>query len=236
MFYTINIFLKRVFDIFLSCMAIIVLIPLWIIVVLAIKFDSKGPVFFKQDRLTKDGRVFKMYKFRTMVVGAEHMGAGLFNYENDPRVTRVGRILRSTSIDELPQLFNCLKGDLSIVGPRPPVTYELGDYDTLNKKYKKRFLMKGGITGLAQVKGRNENCWDEKVSYDNEYIDLFKKRGIWLDIKIIFWTIGKIFNRQDIYEKKIDESLSDIEAAKLAQEEVIRLAHLPDDEVLENKV
>ena len=236
MFYTINIFLKRVFDIFLSCMAIIVLIPLWIIVVLAIKFDSKGPVFFKQDRLTKDGRVFKMYKFRTMVVGAEHMGAGLFNYENDPRVTRVGRILRSTSIDELPQLFNCLKGDLSIVGPRPPVTYELGDYDTLNKKYKKRFLMKGGITGLAQVKGRNENCWDEKVSYDNEYIDLFKKRGIWLDIKIIFWTTGKIFNRQDIYEKKIDESLSDIEAAKLAQEEVIRLAHLPDDEVLENKV
>lgn len=236
MFYAINVFLKRLFDIFLSCVAIIVLIPLWIIVAVAIKLDSKGPVFFKQDRLTQDGKVFKMYKFRSMVVGAEHTGAGLFNYENDPRVTRVGRILRSTSIDELPQLFNCLKGDLSIVGPRPPVTYELGDYDTLNKKYKKRFSMKGGITGLAQVKGRNENSWDEKVTYDNQYIDLFKKQGIWLDIKIIFWTIGKIFKRQDIYEKKIDESLSDIEAAKLAQEEVIRLAHLPDGEMLENKV
>lgn len=229
MFYSINIFLKRFFDIFLSCIAIILFLPLWIIVAVAIKIDSKGPVFFEQDRLTKDGRVFKMYKFRSMVIGAEHMGAGLFNYENDPRVTKVGRILRNTSIDELPQLFNCIKGDLSIVGPRPAVTYELGDYDTLNKKYKKRFSMKGGITGLAQVKGRNENCWDEKVTYDNEYIDLFKKQGIWLDIKIILWTIGKILKRQNIYEKKIDESLNDVEAAKLAQEEIIRIAHLPDD-------
>lgn len=231
MFYSVNIFLKRFFDIILSCIAIVLLIPLWLIVAVAIKLDSKGPVIFKQDRLTKDGRVFKIYKFRSMVVGAEQMGTGLFNYENDPRVTRVGRILRNTSIDELPQLFNCLKGDLSLVGPRPPVTYELGDYATLNKKYKKRFTMRGGITGLAQVKRRNENSWEEKVKYDNEYIDLFKKQGIWLDLKIIFWTIEKILKRQNIYERKIDESLNDIESARLAQEEIIRIAHLPDDGV-----
>jgi lipopolysaccharide/colanic/teichoic acid biosynthesis glycosyltransferase len=94
-------------------------------------------VLFAQDRRTKNGRLFKMYKFRSMVVNAESMGAGLFNYENDPRVTKVGRFLRNTSLDELPQLWNVLKGDLSLVGPRPCVSYELGDFDTLNKKYKK---------------------------------------------------------------------------------------------------
>lgn len=233
MFYSINIFLKRFFDVFLSCIAIIVLIPLWIVVAAAIKIDSKGPVLFKQDRLTKDGRIFIMCKFRSMIVGAEHTGAGLFNYENDPRVTKVGRILRNTSIDELPQLFNCIKGDLSIVGPRPSVTYELGDYETLNKRYKKRFSMRGGITGLAQVKGRNENSWDEKIIYDNQYIDLFKKQGIWLDVKIIYWTVEKVFQRQDIYEKRANETLSDIESAKLAEEEIIRIAHLPDDKMVE---
>ncbi len=229
--YGINKLLKRFFDIFLCGVAIIVLIPLWIVVAIAIKVDSRGPVLFKQERLTKDGCKFKMYKFRSMVVNAEHIGAGLFNYANDPRVTKVGRFLRNTSIDELPQLFNCVKGDISIVGPRPSVTYELGDFDTLNKKYKKRFTMRGGLTGLAQVKGRNENSWDEKVIYDNQYIDQFKKQGIWLDIKIIFWTVAKGFKCQDICEKKEDDALSDVEAAKLAEEQIIRTAHLPDEEV-----
>ena len=114
--YSINKFLKRFFDIVICSIAIIVLTPLWIIVAIAIKCDSKGPVFFAQERRTKNGRVFRMYKFRSMVVNAESMGAGLFNYENDPRVTKVGRFLRNTSIDELPQLWNVIKGDLSIVG------------------------------------------------------------------------------------------------------------------------
>ena len=127
-----------------------------------------------------------MIKFRSMVVNAEQMGAGLFNYENDPRVTKVGRFLRDTSIDELPQLFNILSGDMSVIGPRPCVTYELGDFETLNKKYKKRFQMKAGLTGWAQVKGRNDITWDEKVTYDNEYIDLFKQQGILIDIRILF--------------------------------------------------
>ena len=97
--------------------------------------------------------------------------------ENDPRVTKVGRKLRNSSIDELPQLFNIFKGDMSVVGPRPCVTYELGDFETLNKKYKKRFQVKAGLTGLAQIKGRNDISWDEKVTYDNKYVDLFEKYG-----------------------------------------------------------
>jgi lipopolysaccharide/colanic/teichoic acid biosynthesis glycosyltransferase len=207
----------------------IILIPLWIIIPVAIKCDSKGPVFFAQERRTKDGRVFKMYKFRSMVVNAENIGSGIFNYKDDPRVTKVGNFLRSTSLDELPQLWNVVKGDLSIIGPRPCVKYELGDFETLNKKYKKRFQVRAGITGLAQVKGRNENSWEEKVTYDNMYIDKFKKQGLWLDTKIFFMTIGNVFKRSNIYEEKADESMDDKEAARLAEQEIIRLAHLPDE-------
>lgn len=233
--YSVNRFIKRAFDIIACLIAMLILIPVWIFVPIAIKCDSKGPVLFSQERRTKGGRIFKMYKFRSMVVNAENMGAGLFNYENDPRVTGVGKWLRNTSIDELPQLWNVVKGDISIVGPRPCVTYELGDFETLNKKYKKRFEVRGGITGLAQIKGRNENNWDEKITYDNQYIDEFKKQGIWLDIKIIFGTVLKVFKKQDIYEEKADETMSDSEAAKFAEEEIIRLAHLPDeDEIYTN--
>lgn len=228
--YSINKFLKRFFDILICSVALIILMPLWIVVAIAIKCDSKGPVFFAQERRTKNGRVFKMYKFRSMVVNAENMGAGLFNYENDPRVTKTGRFLRNTSIDELPQLWNVIKGDLSIVGPRPCVKYELGDFETLNKKYKKRFEVRAGITGLAQVKGRNENSWEEKVTYDNVYIDQFKKQGIWLDIKIIVGTVAKVFKKQDIYEEKVDSTMDAAESARLAEEEIIRLAQLPDEE------
>lgn len=233
MWYLFNKFLKRFFDIVLCLVAIIVLIPVWLIIAFAIKCDSKGPVLFAQERRTKNGRLFKMYKYRSMVVNAESMGAGLFNYENDPRVTRIGRALRSSSLDELPQLWNVVKGDLSLVGPRPCVSYELGEFESLNKKYKKRFEVRGGITGLAQIKGRNENSWDEKVTYDNIYIDEFKKQGIWLDIKIIAGTVAKVFKKQDIYEAKSDVSMNDAEAAKLAEEEIIRIAHLPDVEIKE---
>ncbi len=231
MWYWLNKFLKRFFDILLCLIALIVLLPVWLIIAIAIKCDSKGPVLFAQERRTKNGRIFKMLKFRSMVVNAESMGAGLFNYENDPRVTKVGRFLRNSSLDELPQLWNVVKGDLSLVGPRPCVSYELGEFQTLNKKYKKRFEMRGGITGLAQIKGRNENSWDEKVTYDNLYIDKFKKQGIWLDIRILFGTVAKVFKKQDIYEEKADDSMNDAEAAKFAEEEIIRMAHLLDEEI-----
>lgn len=231
MWYLFNKFMKRLIDVVSCSIALILLIPLWIGIAVAIKCDSKGPALFVQERRTKDGRLFKMYKFRTMVEDAEYMGNGLFNYENDPRVTKVGRILRSCSLDELPQLWNVLKGDISLVGPRPCVSYELGDFDTLNRKYKKRFEVKGGITGLAQVKGRNENSWDEKVTYDNLYVDMFPKQGVWLDITILFGTMAKVFKKQNIYEEKADESMSDDEAAKFEEEEIIRIAHIPDDEL-----
>ena len=228
MFKLFNDFLKRLFDIVSSLVAIILLTPLWIVVSVLIKCDSKGPVFFRQGRRTKGGRVFEMLKFRSMVVDAEKQGAGLFNYKDDPRVTKMGRFLRDSSIDELPQLFNILKGDMSVVGPRPCVTYELGDFDTLNKRYKKRFEMKAGLTGYAQVKGRNDISWDDKVGFDNEYIDLYSKYGVLIDIKILFESVLKVFKKENIYENKEDENMDDEEAAKLAEEEIIRIAHLPD--------
>ena len=226
--YRINLFIKRAFDIVSSGLLALILTPLWVVVSIWIKTDSKGPVFFKQGRRTKDGRVFQMLKFRSMVVNAEHMDAGLFNYENDPRVTKAGRFLRNTSIDELPQLFNILKGDMSVVGPRPCVTYELGDFETLNKRYKKRFEVKAGLTGLAQVKGRNDIRWDDKVGYDNQYVDEFKRIGVLADIKILAESVIKVFKKEDIYENKANESMTDAEAAKFEEEEIIRIAHLPD--------
>lgn len=225
-----NLFIKRLLDIILSFIGLIVLFPLFLVIAIGIKFDSKGPIFFKQKRRTLNGKIFEIYKFRSMCLNAEQQGTGLFNFTNDPRVTKVGKILRSTSLDELPQLLNVLKGELSLVGPRPCVVYELGEFNTLNKKYKKRFTMKAGITGLAQVKGRNENSWEEKVKYDNQYIELFKTEGILLDIKILFETILKVFKSKNIYEEKIDKNLNDIEAAQLAEEEIIRIAHLPDED------
>lgn len=225
-----NLFIKRCFDIVSTTVLSIILIPLWIGVALAIKIDSKGPVFFRQGRRTKDGRVFQMLKFRSMVVNAEQMGAGLFNYENDPRVTKVGRFLRNTSIDELPQLFNILKGDMSVIGPRPCVIYELGDFDTLNKRYKKRFEVKAGLTGWAQVKGRNDISWDDKVGFDNEYVDEFKRVGVLIDIKILWLSVIKVFKKENIYENKADDTMTDAEAAKFEEEEIIRIAHLPDEE------
>ena len=222
--------IKRVFDIISSGILIVLLIPVWIGISIAIKKDSEGPIFFKQKRRTKDGRVFQMLKFRTMVVNAEKMGTGLFNYENDYRVTKVGRKLRESSLDELPQLFNIFRGDMSVIGPRPCVTYELGDFETLNKKYKQRFQVKAGLTGLAQIKGRNDISWDEKVTYDNEYINMFNKYGFLIDIKIGIESIFKAFKHQKIYENKIDTYMNDEEAAKAEEMEIIRLAHLPDIE------
>ena len=216
------------FDILSASALALALTPLWIVVAIAIKLDSKGPVFFKQGRRTKDGRIFNMLKFRSMVVNAEQMDVGLFNYENDPRVTKVGRFLRNSSIDELPQLVNIIKGDMSVVGPRPSVSYELGDFDTLNKRYKKRFQVKAGLTGLAQTKGRNDISWDNKVEFDNQYVDEFNRIGIFADIKILFDSVIKVFKKENIYENKADESMTDAEAAKFENDEIIRIAHLPD--------
>lgn len=217
-------------DILLSALALAVLSPLFLMLAAAVKLSSKGPVFFRQRRLTKNGRVFILLKFRSMVAGAETMGAGLFNYRNDPRVTGVGRFLRRSSLDELPQLVNVLKGDMSLVGPRPCVNGELGEYETLNARYKKRFTVLPGITGYAQISGRNEIPWDQKVNLDNAYIDRFQRQGVWLDLKILLKTAANVLTSRSIYEEKADDSMNDRESAEASERDIIAKAHAYENE------
>ncbi len=198
--------IRRVLDIFFAILLIMFFSPLMFLIAMAIKADSNGPVFFKQGRLGIGGKEFTIYKFRTMIENAEKIGTGLFNYKDDFRVTSVGRILRLTSLDELPQLFNILKGDMAFIGPRPPVTYELGNYEDLNEDYKKRFTVPPGISGLAQVRGRNEISWDEKVRLDNQYIDSLARSGFLIDLKISFLTILKVLSMKGTYEVKPEDS------------------------------
>lgn len=193
-------FFKRIMDIIGALFFIALFFPVYIIIAIIVKIDSKGPIFFKQLRLGKDGKEYYIYKFRSMVVNAEKMGTGLFNYANDPRVTKVGNFIRNTSLDEIPQIFNILKGDMSFVGPRPPVNYELGNYKDFTGELKKRFRVKPGVTGYAQVNGRNELSWDEKIVFDNKYIEDFYKWGILLDIRIIFITIIKVIKNEGSVE------------------------------------
>jgi len=196
-----NLFIKRLIDLFGSMIGAIIISPILIIIALLIKLTSKGPVFFKQERLGKDGKSFKILKFRTMVVNAEKIGDGLsVKSQNDNRITRIGRLLRATSLDELPQLFNVILGQMSLVGPRPPVTYFPYDgYNDYPEWAKKRFTMRPGVTGLTQVTVRNSVSWDERIKVDNEYIDSF---NVWFDIKLLFKTIGRIFKSQNIYMDK----------------------------------
>lgn len=191
-----NLFIKRLIDFFGSLIGVTIISPLFIIIALVIKMTSKGPIFFKQERLGKDGKIFKIIKFRTMVVNAEKIGAGLFVFdEKDKRITKVGNFLRNSSLDELPQLINILRGEMSLVGPRPPVTYhpyKIEDYDSHKNK---RFLVRPGITGLAQIKLRNSGTWDERIEYDIEYVE---KLSIFLDIKILFYTCISVLLRKNI--------------------------------------
>lgn len=192
-----NLCIKRLIDLFGSLVGIIVISPILIIIAIFIKLTSKGPVFFKQDRLGKDGRVFKILKFRTMVVNAEKIGTGLFvRTESDNRITKIGKLLRATSLDELPQLWNVVTGDMSLVGPRPPVPHHPYKYEEYSDFQRRRFEMKPGMTGLTQVTVRNSVSWDDRIPIDVEYIDKF---NIWLDIKILFKTLQKLFKSESIY-------------------------------------
>jgi lipopolysaccharide/colanic/teichoic acid biosynthesis glycosyltransferase len=194
--------LKRFIDISGALVGIVLLSPVWLIIILWIWLDSGRPVFFLQQRLGKHGRPFSMYKFRSMVVNAESMGEGLFSYEDDKRITTPGRYIRAMSLDELPQLINILMGEMSIVGPRPPVTYELGDYADFDARLKGRFVVKPGLTGLAQISGRNALTWDQKIEYDLRYIARFQKYGILEDIRIIFATIGIVVLMRNTIEQR----------------------------------
>ena len=196
-----NLLIKRLIDFFGSLIGSIIISPILIVIALLIKLTSKGPVFFKQERLGKDGKTFKILKFRTMVMNAEKIGDGLsVKSENDNRITKIGKLLRATSLDELPQLFNVILGQMSLVGPRPPVTYfPYNGYDNYPEWAKKRFTMRPGVTGLTQVTVRNSVSWDERIEVDNKYIESF---NVWFDIKILFRTLGRIFKSENIYMDK----------------------------------
>jgi len=187
--------IKRIFDILASGIALIVLLPIFAVIGIFIKIDSKGPVFFIQERAGKDGKVFRAYKLRTMVDNAEKIGLGYEIVKYDSRITRVGKHLR-WGIDELPQLINVFKGEMSMVGPRPALPHQVGKY---SEREKRRLEVKPGITGWALVNGRNILSWPERIKLDIWYIDHW---SLWLDLKILLRTIWVvIFKREGIYGK-----------------------------------
>ena len=186
--------ITRLLDIMFSFIGIVVASPVLAIVALAVKLDSKGPVIFKQERLGKDGKVFLIYKFRSMCVGAEKMGSGQYSFKGDSRITRVGKIIRATSLDELPQFFNIIKGDMSFIGPRPTLTYHPWKLEEYTDFQRRRFEVRPGITGLAQVNGRKKIDWVDRIKYDVEYVD---NMSLALDCKILFKTVVNVFMMKD---------------------------------------
>lgn len=195
-------FIRRIIDTIIALIALIVLSPILLIVALAICLESKGGAIFKQKRIGLNGKPYDMYKFRSMVKNAQNMGTGVYSFEGDPRITKVGHFIRRTSIDELPQLWNIVKGDMAFIGPRSPVVGHFPEWDTLNDAYKRRFTVLPGISGLAQCVGRNDFSWDEKVVWDNIYIDKVSKYYILYDIKMWFMTFARVFSMSDVAEKQ----------------------------------
>jgi len=181
-------------DILLSVFILVLLgIPM-LILALLVKLDSKGPVIFKQERIGKDGRVFHIYKFRSMCVGAEKTGSGVYSGKGDARVTRVGRFLRASSADELPQVINILRGDMSFIGPRPPLTYHPWPYEEYTEEQKRMFSVRPGITGWAQINGRKAVEWNHRIELNNWYVD---NLSFGLDFRIFFNTFYKVFKNAD---------------------------------------
>jgi len=190
-------FIKRIIDLIFSILGIILLSPIMLITAIAIKIESKGPVIFSQIRVGKDGKHFKMYKFRSMVQNAEElkekllsqneMSGPMFKMKEDPRITKVGKFIRKTSIDELPQLFNVIKGDMSLVGPRPNLPKEVAQF---SEYHKLKLKAKPGLTCYWQVMGRSSIGFEEWMELDIKYI---RERSIWLDLKLIFRTFFVLF-------------------------------------------
>ncbi len=210
-------FFKRFFDIVLSLIGITVALLPMIIIAILIKIDSKGPIIFKQQRIGRNGKVFNIYKFRSMCVGAEKKGSGVYSGKGDARVTRIGKILRATSLDEIPQFFNLLKGDMSFIGPRPPLTYHPWKWEEYTDEQKRMFEVRPGITGWAQVNGRKGVEWNRRIELNVWYVD---NLSLWLDIKIIFKTIGKVFSNADNANTKATVVKAPEQVAETAVQEV----------------
>lgn len=194
---------KRIIDIIGAGLGLILLSPIIAVVACAVKVTSKGPIFFSQKRVGKNGELFEMYKFRSMVVNAEElkenledqneMSGPMFKIKDDPRVTKVGKFIRKTSIDELPQLWNVLKGDMSLVGPRPSLPKEVEQFD--NWMFK-RLSVRPGLTCYWQVSGRNNIDFEDWMKLDCRYVD---ERNLWIDIKLIFKTVFVLFGDKNAH-------------------------------------
>ena len=187
-------FFKRFFDIGISLIGLLFCIIPMLLIAIAIKLDSPGPVFFKQERIGYKGKVYKILKFRSMCVGAEQKGSGVYSGKGDTRVTRVGNILRKTSLDEIPQLFNTLLGDMSLVGPRPPLTYHPWPIENYSEEQFRMFDVRPGITGWAQVNGRKDVEWNRRIQLNVWYVD---NVSLLLDLKILFLTVWKVISNED---------------------------------------
>lgn len=185
--------IRRLVDIIVSSLSLIALSPFFLIIGVLIKMDSEGKVFFRQERVGKGGKVFRIYKFRTMMKEAEKKGSGYFIERDDPRITRVGRFLRRISLDELPQLINVLKGEMTLIGPRPTLKYQV---DLYSPRQRKRLLVKPGLTGWAQIHGRNELSWPERIEMDIWYVENWSWQ---LDLGILLKTFWVLLKREGIY-------------------------------------
>lgn len=190
--YMIYKFFKRLFDITISMIGLIITSPILLITATVIKLESPGPIIFKQERLGLKGKVFKIYKFRSMCVDAEK--GGVYEKKGDPRVTKVGKFIRKTSIDELPQFVNILKGEMSLIGPRPALTYHPWPYNEYTEEQKRMFHVRPGVTGWAQVNGRKEVEWPRRIELNVEYVD---KMSLYFDLMIFFKTIFKVLRMED---------------------------------------
>ena len=186
---------KRIFDIISTIILLTFIFPFIIIIIILLFLLSGRPIFFKQKRLGKDGEIFEIIKFRTMSV-ENNNEKDVFVKGNDSRITRIGKVLRMLSLDELPQLFNVLKGDMSIIGPRPPLTFYPKEYSEYSEFEKKRFFIKPGLTGIAQINGRNALSWDEKFLFDRFYIE---HMNVNFDIIILLRSIAFVMGKEGIF-------------------------------------
>ena len=187
-------YVKRGLDILFSFLLLVVLSPLFLLIMLLVRLDSKGSPFFRQERIGLNEKVFTLCKFRSMAVDSEHTGSGVYSDDHDPRVTRTGQILRRLSLDELPQCINILKGDMSFIGPRPPLTYHPWPISQYTPNQRKMFTVRPGITGWAQVNGRRSIDWNERIRLNNWYIDHL---SFALDCKILWKTVEAVLTNDN---------------------------------------
>ncbi len=186
--------IRRAIDMVVSAAALIVSSPLLLAAMVAIRLESSGPAIYRQRRIGKDGKPFDVLKLRTMVDGAEHIGAGLAIDENDSRITRVGALLRRASLDELPNLVNVLRGEMSLIGPRPTIPVQVQQY---TPRQRRRLEVKPGITGWAQVNGRASLPWEQRIELDLHYIE---HRGLALDLQILMRTLKLVLGGEGLYK------------------------------------